>query len=96
MAPVQHLLTVYSLSGMYYLGKTWVLPPVWMAYLPREIYSIFSLEGEKNVEILIFPLILSPSSLSLCFKLTFTGVSLLYNAVFISTVLPLLLILLIL
>lgn len=81
---------------MYYLGKTWVLPPRWMAYLPRVIYSIFSLEGEKNVEILILPLILSPSSLSLCFKLTFIGVSLLYNAELVSTVLPLLLILLIL
>lgn len=50
MAPVQHLSAIYSLSGMYYLGNTWVLPPRWTAYLPREIYSIFSLEGEKMLK----------------------------------------------
>lgn len=57
VAPVQHLWTIYSLSGMCYLGKLWLLLPRRMTCLPRDISSPLR---KKNVEIPIFPAILSP------------------------------------
>lgn len=68
MAPVQHLWNVLP-------GENVGSPSQVDGLLAqRDILYFFPGRREKNVEILTLPLILSPSSLCLCFKLTFIGV----------------------
>lgn len=66
MAPVQHLRTIYSLSGMCYLGKWWVPLPPRKACLPKDIHSSLACPPpppplKKKRLNSHFPPILSPS-----------------------------------